>query len=96
MLTALVGEVMVTPGMGVTAPGVCRGAVGVLRNNVGVVVIGRGVDVAGEAQLATRTNPMNKGKIVLVFILISSLNYYIPRQKENATYYLCIVLHKIK
>jgi hypothetical protein len=38
-----------------------------------------GADVAGEAQLASKKNPINKGKSALVFILISSFDYYISR-----------------
>jgi hypothetical protein len=45
------------------------------RNKVGVIVANGGAGVAGEAQLASRTNPMNKGKRALIFILISSFGY---------------------
>jgi hypothetical protein len=53
------------------------------RNKVGVIVANGIDDVAGEAQPADRTNPMNKSKRVLAFILISSFGYYISRQKEK-------------
>jgi hypothetical protein len=89
MLIVLVGEVSVTPGIGVTAPGVCRTDC-VPRNKVGVTVASGGGGVVGAAhavtRLVSRIDPMNKGKRVLVFMLISSFDYYIYRseKKKNA------------
>jgi hypothetical protein len=89
MLIVLVGEVSVTPGIGVTAPGVCGGRVGALRDKVGVMVTSGGAGVAGEAQAAitvdSRKDPMNKGKRVLVFMLISSLDHYIYPARKRKT-----------
>jgi hypothetical protein len=72
----LVGEVSVPPGTEVAAPGVCRGRVGVANNKVGVLTTG-GAGVAGEAQPASRKRPINKDKRALIFMLISSADYYI-------------------
>jgi len=88
MLIVLVGEVSVTPGIGVTAPGVC-GIVCVPSNKVGVSVASGGAGVAGAAHVvaraASRIDPMNKGKRVLVFMLISSLDHYIYPARKRKT-----------
>jgi len=84
------GVMAVTPGTGVmgagvTAPGVrVSGRVGCVPiNNVGVVVTnGSEVGVAwaaGDAHAANRTSPIKNIKKVFAFILISSLDNYIPR-----------------
>jgi hypothetical protein len=87
MLIVLVGEVSVTPGIGVTAPGVCSGRVGALRDTVGVIVASGGSGVVGAAHAvitaASRIDPMNKGKRVLAFMLISSFDYYIYRSEKR-------------
>jgi hypothetical protein len=86
MLVVPVGEVRVIPGTGVTAPGVC-GTVCVPRNKVGVTVAAGGGGVVGAVHAMTRVvsriDPMNKSKRVLVFILISSCNYYIYRSEKR-------------
>jgi hypothetical protein len=88
MLVVLVGEVSVTPGIGVTAPGVC-GTTCVPRNKVGVTVAAGGGGVVGAVHAVTtaasRIDPMNKSTRVLVFMLISSFDHYIYRSEKRKT-----------
>src|SRR5512138_1810908 len=71
--------VTVTPGRGVTAAGVTvngKGTAGFESDEVGVT--GGGVGVAGEAQPVNRANPRNRIDRVLMLMLISSFDNYIP------------------
>jgi len=82
MLEGFVAGEPVTPGAGVTAPGVSELGVGLAMNNVdvgktsGVGVGGTGVE--GNVHPASNANPIKSMDRVLVFILISSFDNYIP------------------
>jgi len=82
MVEGFVPTGTVTPGAGVTAPGVSELGVGLAMNNVdvgkanGVGVGGTGVE--GNVHPTSNANPIKSMDRVLVFILISSFDNYIP------------------
>jgi len=81
MLAGFEGGATVTPGAGVSTPGVSEEGVWVAINNVEVgkardVGVG-GTGVEGDAQPASRANPIKMIDKVLVFIIISSFINYI-------------------
>jgi hypothetical protein len=83
MLVAFAGGAPVTPGAGVTGPGVSELGVGLAMNSVEVgkasgVGVGGGTVLAGSVHPVSRTNPVKVIKRVLVFIVISSFDNYIP------------------
>jgi hypothetical protein len=83
MVEGFVPAGTVTPGAGVTAPGVSETGVGLAMNKVEVgnasrVGVGGGTVLAGMVHPASNANPIKSMDRVLVFILISSFDNYIP------------------